>query len=121
MKDRIIIIATLKLIENKLPQLTATVKELQEHCIKTEKGMLQYDWYVSEATSTIKVLETYTNSEAVLFHFDNFKPFSPKMDESRSFVSLEVYGNASAALLERVKKINATHYSAISYLNKLKM
>ena len=42
MEDRIIIIATLKLLENKLSQLEETVKELQEHCLKTEKGMLQY-------------------------------------------------------------------------------
>ena len=119
MEDRIIIIATLKLLENNLSQLEETVKELQEHCLKTEKGMLQYDWYVSEESNTIKVLETYTNSEAVLFHFDNYKPFAPKLSESRSFVSLEVFGKASDALTERVKKINATHYSAISYLNKL--
>jgi len=81
--------------------------------------MLQYDWYVSKNTNTIKVLETYTNSEAVLFHFDNLKPFKASLDESRTFVSLEVFGNASEALIERVKKINAEHYTAISYLNKL--
>jgi len=119
MKDRIIIIATLKLIENKLPHLQETVKELQEHCYKTEKGMLQYDWYISENSNIIKVLETYTNSEAVLFHFDNYKPFASKLSQSRSFVSLEIFGNASDALIQRVKKINAEHYTAISYLNKL--
>lgn len=118
MKDRIIIIATLKLVNNKLSELKAVVQELQEHCSRTEKGMLQYDWYVSEETNTIKVLETYTNSEAVLFHFDNYKPFAPRLSEFREFVSLEVFGNSSDALKQRVKKINAQHYTTISYLNK---
>ena len=121
MKDRIILIATSKLIKNKLPHLQETVEELQKHCSHTEEGMLQYDWYISEDENTIKVLETYVDSEAVLFHFDNYKPFAPKLSESRSFISLEVFGKASDALTERVKKINATHYSAISYLNKLKV
>lgn len=119
MKDRIIIIATLKLIDNKLPQLKEAVQKLQAHMEKTENGMMQYDWYVSEADDTIKVLETYKNSEAVLFHFDNLKPFSESLAEARTFVSLEVYGNASEALRERVKKINAEHFTAISYLNRL--
>lgn len=120
MKNRITIIATSKLLDNKLSELQEVVKELQAHCSKTEKGMLQYDWYLSADKETIKVLETYANSEAVLFHFDNYKPFASRLSESRTFVSLEVFGNASAALTQRVKKINAQHYSAIACLNKLK-
>lgn len=119
MKDRIIIIATLELLDNNFPQLEKVVKELQMHCSKTEKGMLQYDWYISEDSKTIKVLETYTNSEAVLFHFDNYKPFASRLSESRSFVSMEIFGNASDTLTQRVKKINAQHFTAISSLNKL--
>lgn len=119
MEERIIIIATLQLIENKLSELQKTVKELQTHCLKTENGMLQYDWYLSDDGSTIKVLETYVNSAVVLFHFDNLKSFAPKLSKSRSFISLEVYGNANEELKERVKKINAKHYAMISSLNKL--
>jgi len=119
MKDRIIIIATLKLIDNKLPELKAAVEKLQAHMEKTEPDMMQYDWYVSETDDTIKVLETYKSSEAVLHHFDNLKPFSESLAESRTFVSLEVYGNASESLRERVKKINGQHYTAVSYLNRL--
>lgn|GEM_PF-1377895 len=120
MEDRIIVIATLKLIDNKLAELKAAVEKLQEHCATTEKGMLQYDWYVSEDMKTIKVLETYTNSEAVLFHFDNYKPFAASLSEAREFVSLEIYGNASDALTQRVKKINAQHFTAVALLNQLK-
>lgn len=119
MKNRITLIATLKLIENKEEELTQTVKEIQAHCLKTEKGMLQYDWYLSESTNTIKVLETYTDSDAVLFHFDNYKPFTAALSQSREFVNLEVYGNASEALKHRVKKINAEIFGGISHLNKL--
>jgi quinol monooxygenase YgiN len=118
MEDRITIIATSKLINNKITELQKTVKELQEYCLKTEKGMLQYDWYISENSETIKVLETYADSEAVLFHFDNYKPFAARLSESRSFNSLEVYGNASPELKQRVRKINAEHFTTISYLNK---
>ena len=119
MKDRIIIIASLRLKEGQRKNLEKTVKELQAHCDKTEAGMLQYDWYLSETTDTIKVLETYENSEAVLFHFDNYKPFSPLLESSRAFVSLEVYGNASPELRQRVQKIKAEHFSCLSELNKL--
>jgi len=59
MKNRIIIIATSKLIDNKLSELRDTIEELQKHCLETEEGMLQYDWYVSEDLGTIKVVETY--------------------------------------------------------------
>lgn len=120
MENRIIIIATLELLDSKLSELQAEVKDLQAHCRKTEVGMLQYDWYVSESTKTIKVLETYADSEAVLFHFDNYKSFAPRLGEVRKFVSLEVYGSASEELKERVKKINAEHFTSVSYLNRLK-
>jgi quinol monooxygenase YgiN len=119
MKDRIIIIATLKLIDNRISQLKEVVEELQAHSSKTEAGMLQYDWYVSDNSDTIKVLETYTNSDAVLFHFDNHKPFSARLSQSRTFVTMELFGNASEALKQRVKKINAQHFTAITCMNKL--
>lgn len=118
-EDRIIIIATLSLIDGQSEALQKVLEDLQAHCARTEEGMLQYDWYLSESSSTIKVLETYVNSEAVMFHFDNYKPFAPRLNEVRSFVSLEVFGNASEALRERVKKINAQHFSKIALLNKL--
>ncbi|EDP96435.1 antibiotic biosynthesis monooxygenase [Kordia algicida OT-1] len=120
MKDRITIIATSKLLDDKLSELQEVVQKLQAHCSETEKGMLQYDWYISETDNTVKVLETYTDSEAVLFHFDNYKSFSSRLNEVRSFVSLEIYGNASDALKKRVQKINAQHFTAISHLNTLK-
>lgn len=119
MEDRIIILATLKLVDGKLSDLTKAVNELQAHCLKTEDGMLQYDWFLSTEDNTIKVFETYQNSEAVMFHFDNYKPFAPALNDSRVFIRLELFGNASEALLKRVKKASATHYSSIASLNKL--
>jgi len=118
-KNRIIIIATLSLLDNKAEELKEVVEDLQSHCSETEDGMLQYDWYLSENSSTIKVLETYTNSEAVLYHFDNYKPFAERLSNYRSFISLEVYGAASDELRQRVKKINAEHFSLLSPLNKV--
>lgn len=119
MNESITVIATLSLLEDKKEELIEVLKELQSHCAQTEEGMLQYDWYLSESANTIKVLETYVDSEAVLFHFDNYKAFAPRLNEFRSFISLEIYGNASESLRERVKKINAEHYTALSLLNKL--
>jgi len=119
MKNRISVIATLELVGDKLSELQAVVTELQQHCKQTENGMLQYDWYKADNSSTIKVLETYVDSEAVLLHFDNYKSFAPRLSEFRTFVSLEVYGNASNELRKRVEKINAIHYSAFAALNKL--
>ncbi len=119
MEDRITLIATLKLIDNRVSQLQEVVKELQAYCSETETGMLQYDWYLSENSDTIKVLETYTNSEAVLFHFDNHKSFSSRLSQSRVFVSMEMFGNVSEALRQRVKKINPQHFTAIASMNKL--
>jgi len=120
MEDRILIIATSKLLDNKLSELQEAVRELQTYCAKTEKGMLQYDWYLSENDDTIKVFETYANSEAVLFHFDNYKRFASQLSESRTFVSMEIFGNASDELTKRVKKINVQHYTSVSCMNKLK-
>lgn len=114
---RITIIATLKLVDNKLADLKEVVEELQAYCAKTEEGMIQYDWYVSDNSNTLKVIESYKNSEAVLFHFDNFKRFADRLNEVRTFVSLEIFGNASEALKLRVAKINAPHYDVISFFN----
>ena len=118
MNGHITIIATSTLLDGKYKDLKGVVEELQEHCRETEPGMLQYDWYILEESNTIKVIECYENSAAVLFHFDNYKPFAPRLGECRQFQSMEVYGPASDKLRQRVKKINAAHYTSFAHLNK---
>ena len=71
-EDRIILVATLTLLGKRLPQLKAVVNKWQNHFAKTEEGVLQYDWYLSENLDIIEVFKTYVNSEAVLFYFNNY-------------------------------------------------
>jgi len=50
------------------------------------------------------------NSDAVLFHFNNYAPFRERLAECRSMISLEILGTPSEELKARVSKIQAPFY-----------
>lgn len=73
-----------------IPVFISTVKE-------KDPGTLTYDWYLNEEGMECTVLESYTNSQAVLAHAGNVGEYLGKVMEIAD-LTIEVYGNPSEEL-----------------------
>lgn len=68
--------------------------------IRGEPGTLQHDWFFSPDGGECLVRETYTSSEAFLAHLAGAGPLLGRLVELGGGLSLDVFGEPSAALLD---------------------
>ena len=82
-----------------------------------ETGALGYDWYIDQAGSQCRLMETYADSAAVLTHLEGraVQELVPKMMQAASIDRFEVYGpvdaEATAILLTKEAKIFAAWHT----------
>ena len=98
MSDIITIVVRSKIVDGKLDELKQVLAELVAHMKETEKDCLSYEWYLYEESMEVMVVERYANSDAVLFHMQNYQQFVPRMEGCRTLLNLSINGNASDTL-----------------------
>ena len=77
-----------------------------------EPGALGYEWYLSSDRKTYKLVETYRDAAAALAHMNSsvVKDLVPKMLESASMASFEVYGDPGPEARARLEGFGAAIY-----------
>lgn len=89
-------------------------KDLIPQCIEqvkaNETGAEQYEWYFNSTGKVCHVLETYTNSKALLAHVANINKLLEKAFSMADFEG-NIYGNLSSELQEMISKLPITNYS----------
>ncbi len=91
-----------------IPVFISTVKE-------KDPGTLSYDWYLNQTSMECVVLETYTDSQAVLAHAGNVGELLGKVLEVAD-LSIELYGNTSEELRNAIEGLNPKIYPFFSGL-----
>lgn len=91
-----------------IPFLISTVKE-------QDPGTLTYDWYLNEDRMECVVLETYTDSQAVLAHAGHVGEYLQKVSEVAD-LSIELYGNPSEELRKAIEGLAPKIYPFFSGL-----
>lgn len=112
--DQITIIAKADIIPGQLEALKALVSELARHTEETEQGALAYRWFLNEDQTKVTVVETYANSEAVLFHASNYQPFAERLDSVRKATSITFYGELSNDLSAAIASMGFAAEAPIS-------
>jgi quinol monooxygenase YgiN len=96
-----------------------TFRELMEEMVSgasTEPGTLAYEWYISDDSGTVHVVETYADSAAVVAHHvsEGFalhnwaRRFMDCVDVTR----VVVYGDPNAAARAILDRLGASYRSA---------
>lgn len=102
MSDRIVYIDTSEIHDGKLEEVKAAVKELAAFIETDNPHILSYGFFFDDAASRMKVVAVHPDSEALAFHMDvgrdEFRKFADRLD----LVSIEVYGDVSDAVRERL-------------------
>ena len=95
------------------------LKELAEQCVERvrqrDSGTLQYDWFYNRDQKECVVRETYTGSEALLAHLDHLGDLLEELNQIGS-MSVELYGDPSAELLEALQESDVTTYEYLEGL-----
>lgn len=113
--EQITATALFKIKEGKLEQFKKFIPVLISAVKEKDPGTLTYDWYLNEDKMECKVLETYSDSQAVLAHSGNVSELLQKVLEVAD-LSLELYGNPSEELKNAIEGMAVKIYPFYSGL-----
>ncbi len=104
-------LVTFNVHEGKLAAFEETVKAATAGTRK-EPGALGYEWYLSGDRKTYKLVETYRDAAAVLAHMVSpvVKELVPKLVESASVASFEVFGDPGPEARAKLGAFGAAIY-----------
>lgn len=75
--------------------------------VKSESGMLGYQWYFNEDESKCYTIEWLANSDAIMAHLGNVGEDLPKFFAFSDITRFEVFGNPNAQTKEALKGLGA--------------
>jgi quinol monooxygenase YgiN len=99
------------------------VKEIAQAMIaftQKEPGALAYEWYFSADQTRSKLLETYSDQNAVKAHMEGraVSELVPKIREISSITGFEVFGDPGSPASESLSKIGAEIFQHWNGLNR---
>lgn len=103
MNTEITVFVESEILPGRAEALHEVVGRVIEHCGATEPGLLAYEWYVDEGASEARVVERYADSDALLFHFQNYARFGEELAACRKMRKLTLLGEPSEALRSAVE------------------
>ena len=85
-----------------------------------EPGTLEYDWFLSADRKKCRLLELYTDANAVLAHFNGpvVQEVVPKLLETADVSRFEVYGDPGPKLTELLPAFGAEFFGLSQGLNR---
>ncbi|MDE0929450.1 MAG: antibiotic biosynthesis monooxygenase [Halioglobus sp.] len=100
MKHAITLMASSDITPGKFSEFKLLLEELVKHCEDTEPGTLAYNYYLNLEETELLSVETFENSDAVIFHALNYSSFAEKISELVTMRKITVCGNCTQQLLD---------------------
>ncbi len=113
MDNSVILIVESEILPGKLDALKGVISRVVAHTRETEPNTLMYSWYINEAETELRVVERYTNSDAVLFHGQNYADFAKELADLRKVKKMTVCGAVSEQLKQALSNVGAEFHSHI--------
>ena len=107
-KQMVGLVVELTIHEGKLDNLEALAQEMIAGSRK-EPGTLGYEWYLSGDRQSCRLVESYSDADAVLAHFTGpvVQVMVPKLLEVASLTGFEVHGDPGAKATEMLAGFGA--------------
>ena len=109
----IFLIVESEIVPGKLGALKDVITRVVAHTKQTEPGTLLYSWYINEAGTELRVVERYADSDAVLFHGQNYAGFAKELADMRTVKRMTVCGPVSEQLKGLLSNAGAEFHSHI--------
>lgn len=72
--------------------------------VRTERGNLQYDWFLSDDKTRCVVQERYVDSDAVLEHLGNVRSVLPRLAQLGGGLEVDVLGDPTPAVRDAMSQ-----------------
>jgi len=98
----------IKINDGKLNEFENTVRTMVDGS-RQEPGTLGYDFFLSDDRTRCRLLEVYTDADAVLAHLTGpvVQQLVPKLLETSSLVAFEAYGDPGAKAAQMLRGFGA--------------
>ncbi len=103
MSEPIVLVDTSRIRAGQRAALETAMKDLVAFVEANEPRPLAYNMYVSEDGTRMTVVQLHPDSESVEEHMRLAGPIFARFADLLDMTSMDVYGAASAALLERLR------------------
>lgn len=104
MSEPIVVIDSSDILEGKLEELKAAMKELVEFVQANEPRPIAYNVYLNEDGTRVTVFQVHPDSASMEFHMKVAGPAFPKLAALVNMLTMDVYGKPSDDLLEQMRK-----------------
>lgn len=96
--------------EGKLDEFKKLTSNIVDKVEANEPGMLNYDWYLSGDGSKCRVVDTYTDSNAIMAHFANVGDLLGALGEIAPITEFKIYGNLSDEVRQATEPFSPQYY-----------
>jgi hypothetical protein len=104
MSEPIVYIDTSEIREGKLEELKSAMNELIKLVETSEPRLIAYNVYFNEEDTRMAVVHVHRDSASLEFHMKVAGPAFPKFVQLIKLLSIDVYGNLTDDLLERMRQ-----------------
>ncbi|MBB6328212.1 quinol monooxygenase YgiN [Algoriphagus iocasae] len=106
---KIHLIAKFEIHPGKEEEFKSLIPKCIEKVKANETGAERYEWYLNSEGTVCQVLETYSNSDAVLAHMGNVGELLGQLTAISDFTG-DIYGNLSEELKVAIAPLPAKKY-----------
>lgn len=115
MTQPIVYIDTSRIREGKRAELKKAMKKLTAFVDEHVPRLLSYGFYLNEDQTQMTVVAIHPDSESIEYHMDVGKEEFKKFSDYIELLKIEIYGNVSEPVLERLhKKANMLGNATVS-------
>jgi quinol monooxygenase YgiN len=114
MKDKVRFTVELDIADGKLDEFERISRTMTDRT-KAEPDALEYEFYISDDRKRCRLLEAYTNAEAVLAHLKGpvVQELVPQLLTASSLTRFEVYGDPGAEAAQILSGLGVAIYSRL--------
>ena len=95
MSDRISYVFSVRINGGQLDAFREVAHQMIDNVVENEPGTLIYEWYMSDDDTACHVLESFTDSVAMLAHFAGAAELGPRLLNTCEITNMKVFGKPS--------------------------
>ena len=118
MSDRISYVFSVHINGGQLDAFREVADQMIENVAENEPGTLIYEWYLSDDNTACHVLESFTDSGAMLAHFAGAAELGPRLLNTCKITGMMVFGEPSPEGAQALEQFGAVVHRRIAGITR---
>ena len=118
MSDRISYVFSVCINEGYLEAFREVAHQMIENVVENEPGTLIYEWHMSDDNTACHVLESFTDSNAMLAHFAGAAELGPRLLDTCKITGMMVFGKPSPEGAQALEQFGAVVHRRVAGITR---